>query len=153
MRRRTEWIEDPDRIPERYKVGARPLTAEEQVHQLTEAIDSLQALAAAVAAGRRHVVGPLASLLRALLYSRDGVPMYNPLLLRIAARAKVPLAVYAFEKDPGNRQCPVGPIPLRGRRSYVCVGRPPSSDRLGVRQIALIACETVSRTMSPTRQI
>lgn len=74
-------------------------TPEEEALDLRRAILSLQFLAEQVDQGKLYLLGHLATELRALIYwYRDTAERgYNPLLLRMASKADLPLPVYAFD--------------------------------------------------------
>lgn len=86
------------------RAGRRPKTLDEQVAELQLAEANLADLTRLLREGRVHLRGHLAAELRALLHwdSRRLTHLSNadPLLLRLAARAGVPLPLYAFMQDP-----------------------------------------------------
>jgi hypothetical protein len=76
---------------------SRIKTAGEQASDLARACLTLRHLRESVASGNGFLVGPLAGELRALLYwKNEDRPDrgYNPLLLRMASKADLPLPVY-----------------------------------------------------------
>jgi hypothetical protein len=86
----------------------RSLSDEEQVAALESEVKALRDLAGQVSGGKRYLLPKVAGALRGLLYWKMRAnntlqPSYNPLLLRIAARAEVPLPVFAFPDDRGSR--------------------------------------------------
>jgi hypothetical protein len=71
------------------------------LNELRNAISSLDALVRAVRDGQAEFVDDIASRLRALIYWSPSNSSYNPLLLRLAARRRLPLPVFAFsDKHP-----------------------------------------------------
>ncbi len=87
--------------------GATQKPPREQAGELARARLILTDLADAVASGRHHSEGHLAAELRALVYWPGDEPKphraYNPLLLRLAGRASLPLPIYAAPADPFPR--------------------------------------------------
>jgi hypothetical protein len=73
-------------------------TQEEQVQELLRATHILHDLSALIQQGHAHLLGHLAAELRALIYWNGR--SYDPLLLRLAARAGTPLPIYIISDDP-----------------------------------------------------
>lgn len=69
-------------------------TLSEQLAELSRATRSLADLAAIVQQGRPHLIGHLATELRALVYWNG--KNYSPLLLRLAGQLDIPLPLYAL---------------------------------------------------------
>ena len=90
------------------KAGRRLKTLAEQAKDLFIASNNLESIANAIQLNQqKHLIGHLAAELRALTYwtkdnTREG--SYNPLLLRMASKANLPLPVYGwkglFDKQP-----------------------------------------------------
>ena len=78
------------------KKNRRLKTIEEQVAELQNSIASLVDLLVLIQNGRSHMLGHLATELRALVYWNGR--NYNPLLLRVAGRFDLPLPVYMLEE-------------------------------------------------------
>ncbi|HVT12984.1 MAG TPA: hypothetical protein VHE55_12030 [Fimbriimonadaceae bacterium] len=74
---------------------------DEQAQDLRRSLNVLRHLAASVIDGKRDLLGPLVAELRALYFWKSGASHdgYNPLLLRMASKADLPLAVYAIPKQ------------------------------------------------------
>jgi hypothetical protein len=94
------WRESHLKPPRAAREGRVLVSGDEQVAQLRGELEFLFSLVAGVRAGRLALLPKVAGSLRGLLYweeRKDGrlSPSYNPLLLRIAARADFPLPVYA----------------------------------------------------------
>lgn len=82
------------------KKNRRLKTLDEQVAELRNAVASLIDLVALVQSGKQHLLGHLATELRALVYWNG--KHYSPLLLRIAGRFNLPLPVYMLPDDSSN---------------------------------------------------
>jgi hypothetical protein len=81
------------------KKNRRLKTIGEQVAELQNAIASLVDLLVLIQNGRSHMLGHLATELRALVYWNGR--NYNPLLLRVAGRFDLPLPVYMLQEKQG----------------------------------------------------
>jgi hypothetical protein len=83
------------------RTGRRLKTLTEQARDLLIAVNNLRTIASAIHSnGQKHLIGYLAAELRALVFwskddTRDGG--YNPLLLRMASKADLPLPVFAWK--------------------------------------------------------
>jgi hypothetical protein len=78
-------------------------TNTEQATDLRNSILSIQHIRQQVSGGKLNFLGMLAGELRALLYWKDDVKAdwaYNPLLLRMASKADLPLPVYRVKPQP-----------------------------------------------------
>jgi hypothetical protein len=84
--------------PEGPRPGRRMKSGDEQAQDLSLGVQSLRDLSRFVHEGHRHLLGHLAVELRALVYWNGR--NYDPLLLRLAARAGIPLPVYVIPDKP-----------------------------------------------------
>ena len=102
-----EWIDRRKskflRVPAKASPPSRrPKTAGEQAADLRCAILSMRHMKREAEIGNTFFVGDMAAQLRALLYwKNDDSPesTYNPLLLRMASMADLPLPIYLIKKD------------------------------------------------------
>jgi hypothetical protein len=93
-RRRSAFVSG---TPRALRAGRRLKTFQEQADELFIGLQNLAAYRMAISSGRESHLGALASLLRSLVFwVNDDRPhnTYNPLLLRLAATADLPLPVY-----------------------------------------------------------
>ena len=108
------------------RTGRIPKTLQEQASDLLIAVNNLKVFELVRTQQRTHLVGYLAAELRSLVFwvqddQRDGG--YNPLLLRMASKADLPLPVFAWKKSlqltfrRSPRQFP-GIFQRAGRRGY-----------------------------------
>lgn len=103
-----DWRRTQLGIPRLPSADRRLKTDEEQLTELKEEMLSLQDLVEQVRAGKLHLLQKIAGSLRGLVYWQMSkkntlVASYNPLLLRIAARAESPLPVFGRGDDSGRR--------------------------------------------------
>ncbi len=85
----------------RYRVrpvapGLRPVTLHEDLRQLEDALRALREYTAAVREGAAHHLPAMRGKLRELLVEKGGVRPYDPLLMRVAARLRLALPIYAI---------------------------------------------------------
>jgi hypothetical protein len=74
--------------------GRRIKTLAEQVAELQDAVQTLQALATDIRRGKAYLVPALAGQLRALIYWPNARPTWNPLLYRVADYRRMPLPIF-----------------------------------------------------------
>ncbi len=87
----------------------------EQVEDLRRALASLRAILDRMRAGDLFLAGHLVTEIRALIYwYKDKDWAYNPLLLRMASKAELPLPVYAFADETWPTNLPIPDIHLLG---------------------------------------
>jgi hypothetical protein len=89
--------------PKPTRTNRRPKTIEEQADDLRTSIYVLKTLQQNIITGNRHLLGMLAAEMRACVYwAQDTLPdrNYNPLLLRMASLADLPLPVYFMPEIP-----------------------------------------------------
>jgi hypothetical protein len=89
----------------RARQGRRPKTIQEQAADLREPALRLRYLSQEVRAGKQFLLGALAADIRASVYwpaGRDSEAdrKWNPILLRMASKADLPLPVYAIPSSP-----------------------------------------------------
>jgi len=95
-----EWIDKRKtkfQLPPQARPDHRIKTIDEEANELRDASLSLSHLSKEILKENAHFIGDVASRLRALLYfKRDDAPekTYNPLLLRMASKADLPLPTY-----------------------------------------------------------
>lgn len=99
---RTNWF---DAVKPNNRGERRTKTMIEELHELVQAKKALNELTIAFAEGNTHFGPIILSQFRSLLFWPDNENLkntYNPLLLRIAAKHKLPLPVYAFKSKDLN---------------------------------------------------
>ena len=111
---RTKNLGIPKKTPAR---GRREKALIDQVQELRRASQILHDLSALVQLGRTHLLGHLAAELRALTYWNGR--SYDPLLLRLAARAVVPLPIYVIADTPSPLEGEMSIHVRRGEASIV----------------------------------
>jgi hypothetical protein len=88
---------------------ARLKTIHEQVDDLRRSVLCLKDISEQVVKGKNHLLGILATELRALVYWKKDAARehnHNPLLLRLASKADLPLPVYVGQSCPWPESLP-----------------------------------------------
>jgi hypothetical protein len=126
------------------KPGTRPKRLDEQLEELTQAVDALVELAEQARAGKKHMIPPLAAQLRSLIYWPNDRPTWNPLLYRLASKRSLPLPVFSFPDDPNK------PFVVR-QASYHAENLSPSIARRAPAEVVMDLQEYMRSTVQTVR--